>query len=306
MFNFSFFKCYQKEIAFCIFIFMITANFSLSQANAITANNSNNIYKHKIYSNIEYMNIDTNMDIMFYGVGAETKLPNSIEILCNYATGSAQLKKDMEYHQVIYTQGNPSLVTLFSKKQKTVDISNSIFLSAKHYYNDFLFQSDFIYAQLGGDFKFYGGIQNNEFHDVMINMDINMTYLRINLGKKFIINDNLYLFPQCCAMFYKMQLKNTSINIDSYTVELNKATKDIVFITPELVIGGDLFLSTAIKINPEISFSFLFDTSDSSNNKLHINPKIQMEINRFYVAGEVHSITESDGRAFLIKLGVLF
>ena len=101
MFNFSFLKCYLAKIVFCVSVFVVATNFSLSQANTVTDNS----YKNKIYTNIGYMNIDSNMDIMLYGIGAETKLPNSIEILFNFSTGNTQLKEDKEDDKTIYFSG---------------------------------------------------------------------------------------------------------------------------------------------------------------------------------------------------------
>jgi hypothetical protein len=244
---------------------------------------------------------------MLYGIGAETKLPNSIEISCNYATGNTQSKKDVDKS----FQYGTKIINITSKKQKSADKSHIVNLTGKYHYNDILFQADFVYSHLANNFKTDMTKGQQAVAGINYILKANITSFTVNLGKNFAINDNLYLFPQCSVGFNKNKNK-LILKGSNYTTHqigeltLLDETTDTVEIIPELVIGGDLFLPTAIKINPEISFSFLFDTSDSSNNKLHINPKIQMEINRFYVAIEADSITESDGRSFFIKLGMLF
>jgi hypothetical protein len=252
------------------------------------------------------MNIDSNKYIMLYGIGAETKLPDSIEISCNYMTGNTQLKKDV----ATSFQDGTNLINITSKKQKSTDKSHIVNLTGKYHYNDCLFQADFNYMRLANNFKFEIASRQQTGADVNSVHNRNATIFVVHLGKKFAINDNLYLFPQCSVGFSRSKVKVIVKRHDTknqlYKDTLVDETTSGVTITPELVIGGDLFLPTAIKINPEISFSYLFDTKYSSNNKLNINPKINMEINRFYVSIEADSITESDGRSFLIKLGVLF
>jgi hypothetical protein len=257
---------------FYVFVFTV-ANCSLLQAN--TVNNSYNIYKNKIYSNFSYRDINPDIHIMFYGVGLETKLNNNVEMLCSYATGNLKLKK--------------------TNKQKSTDKSHCITLNLKQYYNNFVLQYDFSYTHIAGTFKI---LQNS------ITCDTNTTVFAINLGKKFTINDNLYLLPKCGIVFDKIYTKK---KIKTKTdLKKESDTSHGFILIPELIIGSDLFLPTAIKINPEISFSYLFDTNNSSNNKLNIKPKISIDVNRLYVAVEATSITESYGRSFLIKLGVLF
>ncbi len=272
MFNFIFLNYFKKQSAFCVLLFIIIINFNLLQAN--TVNNSYNTYKNKIYTNFSHININSDISIMFYGIGVETKVSDSTEILCSYATGNLQLNK--------------------INKQKSADKSQVVTLGLKQHYNDFVLQYDFTYARIAATFKI---LQNNMLHNVTGNT--NTTVFAINLGKKFAINDNLYLLPKCSTGFDMVETK-TEINSKKYS-----ETSHGFIIIPELVVASDLFL-TNIKINPEISFSYLFDTNDLTNNKFNMKAKISMDISRFYVAAEAKSITESHGRSFLIKLGVLF
>jgi hypothetical protein len=277
VFNFIFLNYFKKQSVFCVLLFIIT-NFNLSQANTVIANNSDNSYKNKIYSNFNYIDINSDINIMLYGIGMETKVSNNAEILCGYTTGNLHLKK--------------------INKQKSADKSQIVTLSLKQHYNDFVLQYDFSYAHIVGNFKM---VQNKTYHS--ITGDTNTTVFTINLGKNFALNDNLYLFPKCSVVFDKVE---TKIEIETAEgLQKQSYTAQDFIIIPELVVASELLL-TNIKLNPEISFSYLFDTSDSSHNKLNIKPKIIMAINRFYASMEAKSITESHGRSFLIKLGVLF
>ena len=263
MFNFSFLKCYQKKVIFCVSVFVVATNFSLSQASASTANNSDNTYKNKIYAHLGYMNIDSYMDIMLYGIGLESKLSSSTEIFCNYATGNVKLKKDC------------TLQNLPFKKQKSTDRSHIGLLRLKHYYSNFIFQADFSYIDQETTFKVDGALQlysnNNTYVDATINNSSHTTLFIIKLSKKSKLDDSLYLLPGCSVKFNNTRSKEIFKGLNNRTNKIEKvslsdeiATSGVI-ITPELVIGGDLFL-TNIKINPEISFIHVVNENASFLN----------------------------------------